>query len=487
MLRALFYRLAIVLSLIGTAEFALADENAPEPLDAAAASERALVITDVVLQNHIDPPTRQEMVLSGIKALYRAENHPAPNGLSSRVSSLAEREQLASLLSEVLPEFSKLPNAEQILNEGMFNAIPGFTMLIAPEIDRVQEQVAANRYVGVGIMLALNEDKLPHVPKVLYNGAAWKAGMKNGDIILEVNSQPTADKKLDDVLKELRGEEGSTLTVVVRQPNSDERRTLTMTRARVFIPTIEGFREKSEGEWQYTLDTAEDIALIRVLTIGPSTVQELQQVQTRLQSQKLRGVIIDLREGGGILHNVVMVADALLDGGVIGHIRSLESRETLEARPESLFQDLPVVVLISRHSQADRVLLAAALQDQRRAIVVGEPTGPGMFVNAFLPVPGRREMLRLAIGAMERGDGTPLVGFDDQRPAQLQMPVANEGETATKRPGFVLPDHIVGGSGQPGSDLQLDKAVEVLKAMGAQASADRPDNGAENGQEKEGS
>jgi carboxyl-terminal processing protease len=481
MIRNFVYVGILSLSLVAT--LVTADEVQDAQPDAAAFGERILAITDVVLQNHIDPPTRQEMILDGIKALYRADNRQVPNGLSGRVSGLAEAAEFADFLKSMRSEFGTLKDAETILANGLLEAVPGYPQLIVPTEDRIQEQIAANRYVGIGIVLALAKNRRPQVPKVLHDGPAWKAGMKNGDIILEIDSQSTESKELNVILQELRGEEGSELTVVVQQPNSDEKRTLTMTRSRVFIPTIQGYREKSEGEWQYTVDASNDIAFIRINTIGPSTVQEIQQAQTRLQQDNIRGIILDLREGGGIMHNVVMVADALLDGGVIGHVRSLDSVETYKARPEAMFQDIPLVVLISKHSNADRVFLTAALQDLRGAIVVGEPTLGETFVNSFLPIPGRQERIKLAIGVMQRGDGTPLIGLER---SQQQLPVVPATESSAapqKRPGFIMPDHIVSGGGSPvdlGSDPVIAKAVEVLKATGAQAAA-RP-----NGDDKEG-
>ena len=67
--------------------------------------------------------------------------------------------------------------------------------------------------------------------------------------------------------------------------------------------------------------------------------------------------MLDLRFGGGLLHDLVMVADSLLDGGVIGHVRSLDSVKTYEARPGALFQNLPMAVLIAQRAATDRVIL----------------------------------------------------------------------------------------------------------------------------------
>ena len=86
------------------------------------------------------------------------------------------------------------------------------------------------------------------------------------------------------------------------------------------------------------MESAKDIALIRIKSIGPSTLHELRKVEAKLRSENIRGIVLDLRFGGGLLHDLVMVADSLLDGGVIGHVRSLDSVKTYEARPGALFR-----------------------------------------------------------------------------------------------------------------------------------------------------
>jgi carboxyl-terminal processing protease len=431
---------------------------------------RILEITDVVLENHIDPPTRQQMILSGIKALYLANNLPVPGDLSARVSRLASPDEIAEYLSRVRAQFDEQQDAEAIetiLTNGMFDALPGHAALIKSEDDRVQEQVRANRYVGIGITLDMNEDEeWPRIPKVFYNGPAWKAGVLAGDVLLEVNAETTASQEMHHIVERLRGEEGTEVTIVVRAPDSQESRRLTMTRGRVFIPTVEGFREKLEGQWQYSIDAANDLALIRIKAVGPSTLHELRQAEVQLRGEAARGIILDLREGGGTLHDLVMVADELLDGGVIGHVRSLDSVETYEARPGALFQGLPMVVLIGRFSQADRIFLTAALQDQGRAIVVGEVTAGESYVNSFVPIPGRDDRLRMATAVMQRGDGTLLAA------PRAGMPIAPARKTASapeKKPGCIIPEHVVAGIDgvQLEADQQLAKAIEVLRKLAA--------------------
>ena len=321
-------------------------------------------------------------------------------------------------------------------------------------------------------MLKVDEkSKLPQIPKAFRGGAAWNAGVQAGDLILEIDGQSTESKELNEMVKMLRGESGTEITLVVRQPDAQETRRLTMTRGRIFIPTIEGVREDSEGQWHYTIDTAPGMAYLRVLAIGPSTVHELRQVEAVLRQQKIRGVVVDLRGGGGTLHDVVMVADTLLEGGVIGHVRSADSTETYEAHPGALFQSLPIVVLIDKYANADRVFLTAALQDHQRAIVVGEATSGETYVNSLLPIEGSGDKIRLATGVMQRADGTPLLSVRWNGVSILHTPMDEHPE---KKPSYIKPDHIVaaGNSTELSKDPVFLRAIEVLQSTAAQAGAD---------------
>jgi carboxyl-terminal processing protease len=439
---------------------------APESTDVAA---RVLTISDVVLERHIDPPARQQMLLAGVKALYRADNQPAQSGLSRRISQLAGEDEIKAYLEDVLRQFDKLASAEAIVTAGMLEAVPGGANLIAAEMNRIDEQLRANRYVGIGIVLAMSKDKVPQIPKAFYEGPAWKAGVKAGDLILEIDSRPTASKPLQKIIEELRGEEGSELTIVVRQPDSQESRTLTLTRSPVFIPTVEGVREQEDGQWQYTLDAAGDIALLRIKSIGPSTLHELRKLEALLHRAGVRGVILDVRSGGGTLHEIVLVADALLEEGVIGHVRGADKQETFEARPGSLFPGLPLAVLVGRATSSGQVFLTAALQDHGRATVVGEAPQSEIFVRSLVDIPGRGDKLVLPTAYLQRGDGT-LLGADSRR---APVEIASSTEDANERPrrsGALMPDHVVSASAADSDqDAVLQKAVEVLKTALARA------------------
>ncbi len=459
MFRSSSCALILAASLCFAGSFASAGElaDASPPL-----VSRMLAITDVVLEQHVDPPARQQMLLRAAKALYQAAERAVPKGLSTRVSEIAARDQCEDYLRELIAEFDALSEAESILAAGILSSLPGGANLVDEQTDKVDEQLRANRYVGTGIALSWSNNR-PQISKVFFDGPAWKAGVKHGDSILEIDRESTESLDMQAVIEQLRGEEGSEVTVVVQQQDSEDPRTLTVTRGRVFIPSVEGYREEPAGRWQFTSEFAKEIAFLRIRRIGPSTLHELRQVEAAFRDGNLQGIVLDLRDGGGTLHDIVMVADSLLDGGTIGHIQSFDSITTHEARPGALFSGLPMAVLVGEQLSAGNVFLAAALQDNRRAVVVGQPTSGTAYVRTILPIPGHGGKIVLPTAVLQRGDGTPL-----QTPPHTSQQAQQLTRTEDKpRPRFIVPDHVVGdrrNRRRTGGDPVLAKAIEVLRA-----------------------
>src|SRR5262249_37098208 len=130
--------------------------------------------------------------------------------------------------------------------------------LIPASAARALEQTAANRYVGTGIQLGLNQvEKRPQVIIAFVGGPLRRAGGKSGDLLLEIDGTNTEGRPLSDVVDRLRGEEGSQVAVTVRQPEEKETRRLTITRGPVVFETVVGFRRLAEDRWQYRVQADE--------------------------------------------------------------------------------------------------------------------------------------------------------------------------------------------------------------------------------------
>jgi len=419
------------------------------------------------------------MILGGVKALYQASGGQVPAGLSRRVSALATTEQLAELLVEGWPKSLSKPVSslalEEALLQGLFNSVPGGGYLVSAKERKVAEQLAGNRYVGIQIALGTDDDeKLSKMIEIFEGGPADRAGAKVNDLIEKIGGTDTKGLPLTEVVDRLRGDEGTDVTITVRQPKTKESRTLKMTRASMPRTTVQGFRKRPSGGWDVRADGVGAVGYLRITDITASTPHEFRNMARQLENEGARALILDLRVlrlSGGSYHPAVLLADSLLDKGTIGRVRTAEREMSFEADSDALLQGWPVAVLIASTTSGTAEWLAAALQDNHRAILVGSPTAgasgrPDGDVRSTVPVGEGLYFVNLVTGFLEHGDGRPLakalsstMSFDPSEAKLLRS-------GAERIRGGVKPDHTAGSNGiapDVFNDATVRKAVELLR------------------------
>ena len=287
----------------------------------------------------------------------------------------------------------------------------------------MNEQLRGNRYVGIGIQLAGNEkEQFPQIVIPFRRGAARTAGAKPGDLMVEIDGKSTKGVlDLEKIVEWLRGEEGTPVTVVVRQPGAAEPRTLKMVRAVIPLDSVLGYRRAGEDGWDYRIDRDAGIAYVWVQSIKSSTLHELRQVERRLRADGAKAVVLDLRfsAGDGHLHDVALLADGLLDGGLMWSVRGKDGKATeYRADREALFRGWPLVVLVNGTPRQRPGAAARRPPGQR-------PGGPRGRAD------GQRRPRPVAV---------PAAGRDGRRDASL----TGRLERAAKDRGWpVRPDHAV--------------------------------------------
>jgi carboxyl-terminal processing protease len=457
--------------------------DANEPAQRAAAFARRLwAVADLVLEKHIDPCTRQEMLLAGTRALLQAAGTTPPPDLAGRMSALTTREQFTTLLEDIWPKDGGGPadattTLETAALAGLLKTIPGEAVLLSANEVKVNEQIAGNRYVGIGIQLRMNnEEKLPQIVDPFRRGAARQAGAKAGDVILQVDGQSTAGVTLRQVVEWLRGDEGTPVTIVVRQPGAKETRTLAMTRAVVPFDTVFGYLRTGEDNWRFRVEAAAPVGYVCVSSVSSSTLHELRQVERRLQAEGVRAVVLDFRGdgGGGKLHHAELLADGLLDGGLLWRLRERgQEGKEYRADRECLFRDWPLAVLVSEGMDSAEGAVIAALQDNGRAVLVGEPTRNPGLVRSLVELPDGQGTITLHTGRLERtakGRGWPV------QPDHV-VPLTREQREAIaswlqQKGRSELPADT---ADRPPDDPQLAKAVELLReALKAKDLSEKP-------------
>ena len=258
-----------------------------------------------------------------------------------------------------------------------------------------------NQFVGLGVSLVpLGKSQgvllfpLPDLP-------ALKAGVQYGDLLLKIEGNDVTELPPSAISKKLEGQTGTKVTLLVRRTDTEkvanQEVEVTITRARMHLPSVVGDRLKHDGSWCYTLETAPDIGYLAInKTFSDSTSVEVKQALEELKKLKdIQGVIIDLRGNpGGYLNAAVGVCNLFLNEGAIVTTKQRRFSDTITARGTAIW-DKPVVVLIDAMSASASEIVAACLQDHGIAIVVGTRSYGKGTVQEMMKLPLNMGTLRL--------------------------------------------------------------------------------------------
>ena len=361
-----------------------------------------IAVIDAIVEHHVDPPTRQQLIHDSLRRAASISNTVLPPGIAQEISSAAPdtlTELLRQHLREMAPWDGRIENGGQRRPISLTGLIPRYVQTTSPDANRIEEQLTANRYVGIGITLQTNDKhKRCSMGTVFPEGPAAIVGAKDGDLILKVDGRNTAGKSIVDLVNVLRGAAGTDVEVELRQPDEDETRTYTITRGVVPISSI--------GPITYSRDRR--AVGIRIEKISGSTVHELRKMESRLNDDT-ELVILDVRYvRNHDLHNGKLLANVLIDGGVVGGVETNAGVQKFSAEPERLFSNRRLVLLIGPNTSGTIEWIAAALQDHDQAVLVGASTSGRGFVMATVPTAAPDLMVTLPVGRLRRADGGRL-------------------------------------------------------------------------------
>lgn len=389
----------------GVAVGSAADEKAaPAKTEAPPFGRLLWSASDVILEHQISPPSRQQILLDGVRKVLAKAGKVAPGDLSRKVSAVTTREQFEELLKEV-GAIPKDGAATVSALEGALAGLPGRPHYYSPEHVESTGIHENNNYVGIGIQIKMHDkEKLTCIVVPFPGGPYRRAGGKANDLIVEVDGKPMAGVKLADVVKALRGGEGTSVTTLVRQPGSTETRFLKMVREVIPFQSAMGYRRVSEDEYDFHAEPGLPVAYVRLTGPTSSTYHELRRIERHLRSEGYRALVLDLRgtNPGSMVHTA-QVADAFLDGGEMWKIRDSHGRvKEYKADRDCLFRDWPVAVLVNSSTVESAALIAGALQDRGRAVSVGEASSPGGTVRSLELLPDELGGVNLPTGIVER-------------------------------------------------------------------------------------
>lgn len=308
------------------------------------------------------------------------------------------------------------------------------TIFLPPAPAERERAVMSGQQGGVGIIVAQTEDKRFVVTEVRRGWAYERAGGRVGDEIIAVDGESVAEWTFNQLIERVRGRLGTQVRLTVRRAGAPEPLTLTATRQQINV---------------YSQMLDDQIAYLSFTQFTSTAPAEIKAQLEALLAQQPRALILDLRDnGGGFLDEAIQIADFFLEAGLIATEKTVGGRvKRFEARSGDLAEAVPLVVLVNRNSASASEIVAGALRDRGRAVLIGQRTfGKGSVQRLFTLSDGSQ--LRVTQGAWYTPNETPIERRGDgQGGLQPDVPVE-------------LPSD----GSRPSGDPTLEAALEYIRA-----------------------
>jgi carboxyl-terminal processing protease len=266
--------------------------------------------------------------------------------------------------------------------KGMLNTLDPHSEFMEPQKYDELKKDTRGAFGGVGIIIGPRDNFLTVIAPI-EDTPAFNAGILSGDRVIKINGNSTEKLTLEDAVKQLRGEPGTTVTITIMRPSSGMIKDIKLTRAVIKVDTVKDINGKRE----FPLNE-DKIGYIRLTQFGEQTSSDLESALRKLESQGMRALILDLRGNpGGLLDQAVEVCGKFVPKGQL--IVSTEGRDPskrIEYRLRSggKHTGYPMVVLVNNGSASASEIVAGCLQDLKRAIIVGDQTfGKGSVQSIF--------------------------------------------------------------------------------------------------------
>jgi carboxyl-terminal processing protease len=395
---------------------------------------------------------------------------PAARGATD-LSAYHQLDLFSAAFEKVRESYVRPVEDKELVN----NAIEGMVSALDPHSSYMDAKTFADMQIqtkgefgGLGIEVTM-EDGLVKVISPIDDTPAAKAGLKTGDFIAAINATPIQGMALNDAIDKMRGPNGSKVSLTILRPGTKKPFDVTLTRAVIRVDSV---KYRREG----------DVGYIRISAFNERTDSGLQKAIHDLKAQiggGLKGYVIDLRnDPGGLLDQAVDVSDDLLTSGEIVSTRGRHTDDTQRyaARGGDITDGKPVVVLVNGGTASASEIVAGALQDNKRAKIVGMTSFGKGSVQTIIPLGEGGGALRLTTARYYTPSGHSIQaqgiipdyavsqGDDEDaapkitRPTEADLPGHLTGEAAKKQNQTIIKPP----KGKKIDDFQLSYALDLL-------------------------
>jgi carboxyl-terminal processing protease len=342
--------------------------------------------------------------------------------------------------------------------KGTLRGLDPHSSFLDPEMYKEMQVETSGSFGGLGIEITLKDDILTVVAPI-EGTPAYRAGVHPGDRIVKIEGLTTKDMQLTDAVKRMRGKPGSKITITIVREGWTEPKDFQITREQIRVQSVKS--QQLEPGIEY----------IRLRQFQEQTASDLDgALEKYTKDNRIQGLILDLRNNpGGLLTSSVEVTEKFIDSGRLvvyteGRVRNQNMR--FQANSKRVYSDFPMVVLVNQGSASASEIVAGALQDWGRAVVLGTQTFGKGSVQTIIPL-SDGSGLRLTTakyftpkGRSIHGKGiTPDIVVEAPKPTPAAAP---QGEGAPPTPpitGTETPQELLK------KDVQLQRAVDLLKGL----------------------
>ncbi len=306
-----------------------------------------------------------------------------------------------ALFSEILAfvdqEHFDDPDSEELMEgaiKGMLRTLDPYSQFIPDYLTfRTQNQ---GNYGGLGMTVGMREDMITVITPFKGNPASL-AGVQNGDIISQIDGESTVVMTLDEAVDLLRGEPGTSVTITIIRPKVSRPIEVTITREVIRIPSVE---KEIIGD---------NIGYIKINQFLQTTANDVDKALEEFEAHNIRGIILDLRlNPGGLLGSAVDIASDFIEPGkLVVYSQGIENREDFFAKGE-VRDELPLIVLVDNGSASASEIVAGAIKDHSRGLVMGSKTFGKASVQKVFPLSDSKAAVKLTIARYYTPNGVNI-------------------------------------------------------------------------------